>query len=79
VIINRSEMKNPSSGKLKRRTFILVLDKDDPEKELEFELDFQASLTAAERYEIMDRLAKDGLEFVKRNGYKSTPAFVAQS
>ena len=71
--------KRRQSGKKKRRTMILVLGKDDPEKELEFEIDFQLSLTPAERYEIMDRLVKDGLEIIKRNGYKKTPSFIARS
>jgi hypothetical protein len=74
----RGKVRNTASNK-KRKTFILVLDKDDPEKELEFELDFQLSLTAAERYEMMDRLVKDGLEFIQRNGYKNTPAIVTRS
>ena len=57
---------------------ILALDADDPEKELEFELDFQLSLTAAQRYELMDRLVKDGLELVKSHGYQRTPSIVAR-
>jgi len=65
--------------KKKRKTYILVLDGDDPERELEFELDFQLSLSAAERYEMMDRLVNDGLEFIQRNGYKNTPAILARS
>ncbi len=63
----------------KRKTFILALDKDDPEKELDFEIDFQLSLTPEERYELMYRLVKDGLEFIKRNGYKNTPPFATRS
>ncbi len=31
--------------KKKRKTFILAIEGDDPENELEFELDFQATLT----------------------------------
>jgi hypothetical protein len=64
--------------KKRHKTFILVLEKDDPEKELEFELDFQMSLTARQRYEIMDRLVKDGMEFTKRDGHKISPAIVAR-
>lgn len=47
--------------KKKYKTHILVLDEDDPERELQFKIDYQLSLTAAERYEIMDRLVRDGL------------------
>jgi hypothetical protein len=61
------------------KTHILILDKDDPKKELEFEVRFQLSLSAKQRYEIMDRLVKDGLEMVKKRGYKTTPAIVTRS
>jgi hypothetical protein len=63
----------------KHKTHILILDDDDPEKELEFEIEFQLSLTAAERYEIMDSLVQDILEMTSRNGYQNTPAIVARS
>ncbi len=63
----------------KRKTYMLALDKDDPERELNFEIDFQLTLTEAERYEIMDNLVKDGLEFVEKNGYTSAPAIVARA
>ena len=61
------------------KTHILILDKDDPKKELEFEVRFQLSLSAKQRYEIMDRLVKDGLEMVKKRGYTTTPAIVTRS
>ena len=63
----------------KHKTHILILDKDDPEKELEFELDFQLSLTPAQRYEMMDRLVRDGLEMIKRYGYKTSPPIVTRT
>ncbi len=63
----------------KRKTQILILDKDDPKRELEFELDFQRSLSTEERYEAMDRLVNDGLELIKQNGYSKTPAIIARS
>ena len=63
----------------KRKTYMLSLEKDDPKKEMEFEIEFQLSLTEKQRYEIMDRLVKEGLEFVRRNGYKNTPAIAARS
>lgn len=62
----------------KRKTRILILDQDDPEKELDFEIEFQLSLTAAQRYEMMDRLVKNGLSFVKRNGYQNSPPIVTR-
>ena len=62
----------------KNKTHILILDHDDPPKELEFEIEFQLSLTAAERYEAMDRLVKDGLELLERHGYSKTPAIITR-
>ncbi len=64
---------------VKDGTHILVIEKDDPDAELNFEIDFQLSLTPAQRYEIMDQLVKDGLEFEKKRGYKNTPKIVTRS
>lgn len=61
------------------KTHILILDGHDPKKELEFEVQFQLSLSMKQRYEIMDRLVKDGLEMVKKRGYTTTPAIVTRS
>ena len=63
----------------KHKTHILILDDDDPEREMKFEIEFQLSLTAVERYEIMDSLVQDVLEFESRNGYQNTPPIVARS
>ena len=68
----------PSRPK-KHKTFILALEKDDPEREMEFEIDFQLSLTEAQRYAIMDRLVKEGRNTSKANGHQKPPAFIARS
>ncbi len=60
----------------KHKTFILAVDGDDPEKELEFELEFQMSLTPVERYEIMNQLVKDGLALIQERGYKNDTSVV---
>jgi hypothetical protein len=60
------------------KTHILILDKDDPKKELEFEVKYQLSLSAKERYEIMDRLVKDGLELIKKRGYNPNPKIITR-
>lgn len=65
--------------KRKKKIYMLALDKDDPKKEREFEIEFQLSLTDKQRYEIMDRLVKEGLEFIKRNGYKNTPSIITRT
>ena len=75
----RPEQKNSARIIRRGKTHILILDKDDPKKELEFEVRFQLSLSAKQRYEIMDRLVKDGLEMVKKRGYTTTPAIVTRS
>lgn len=62
----------------KHKTHILILDKDDPEKELEFELDFQLSLSVAHRYELMDRLVQDGLELLKKHERRKTPQIITR-
>jgi hypothetical protein len=63
----------------KHKTHILILDDDDPERELEFEIKFQLSLNPAERYEIMDSLVRDVLEMKSKHGYQNTPAIVTRS
>lgn len=64
--------------KKKYKTYILALEKDDPEKELEFEIMFQRTLTVEERYNIMDELVREGLKHIKKRGYKKTPLIVAR-
>lgn len=66
-------------AKNKHKTHILILDDDNPERELEFEIKFQLSLTPAERYEIMDSLVRDVLEMKSKHGYQNTPAIVTRS
>jgi hypothetical protein len=61
------------------KTHILVLDHDDPERELEFEIEFQLSLTERQRYEIMDRLVGDGLARLRERGRKTTPKISVRS
>jgi hypothetical protein len=65
--------------KKKLKAFILAVDGDDPAKELEFELDFQMSLTPRQRYRIMHSLVKAGQEFELRNGYQPTSEVVIRS
>jgi hypothetical protein len=62
----------------KRKTYILVLDDHDPERELDFEIEFQLSLSAEERYNNMNRLVKDGLKMLRKHGYQTSPAIVTR-
>jgi len=45
----------------------MVLDKHNEEKEIEFELDYLASLTTRQRFEMMFRKTQEMLRLLKRN------------
>ena len=49
---------------------ILKLPKDDPDRELEFELDYLLSLTIQQRFEIMNRRSRKIMETLIRNGHR---------
>ncbi len=49
---------------------VLKLRKDDPKRELEFELAYQASLTVAQRFSMMERESKRILKELIRRGKK---------
>lgn len=74
----RQHRKNNARIIRRGKTHILILDRDDPKKELEFEVKYQLSLSAKERYEIMDRLVKDGLELIKKRGYNPNPKIITR-
>jgi len=46
---------------------ILKLDKHNEDKEIEFELDYLASLTTKQRFELMFRKTEEMLRLLKRN------------
>ncbi len=50
-------------------TRILKLERNDPQRELEFDLDYLLSLTSEERYRLMLRRSTDALERMIRNGH----------
>jgi hypothetical protein len=49
---------------------ILKVDKDDEDKELEFELAYQRTLTTQERFELMFRKSREIAEVLLRHGYR---------
>jgi len=61
------------------KTHILILDRDHPKKELEFEVQFQLSLSVKQRYEMMYRLVKDGLELIEKRGPIKGPMIVTRT
>lgn len=58
---------------------LLLLERDDPGKELDFEVEFQLSLTAAQRYKIMSKLVRQGIKLRRKHGYQATPTIVKRS
>ncbi len=50
-------------------TRMLKLDRDDPARELQFDLDYLLSLSSAERYKIMLRQSAHAVELMIRNGH----------
>jgi hypothetical protein len=63
----------------KLKTHILMLEKDDPKKELEFEIAFQLSLTVEQRYKRMMKLFRQTMDYVKKHDYPKTPAIINRS
>jgi len=49
---------------------ILKLDTDDEDKELEFELAYQRTLTTQQRFELMFRKSREIAEVLLRHGYR---------
>lgn len=49
---------------------ILKLDKDDEKKELDFEIEYQLSLTPEQRYEMMFRRSEEIARILLEHGYR---------
>ncbi|MFH1861302.1 MAG: hypothetical protein ABH878_00690 [bacterium] len=49
---------------------ILALDHDDPERELEFELEYQLSLTTEQRFEMLFLRMREVNEMLENYGHK---------
>lgn len=63
----------------KRPTRILKLSKDNPKKELEFELDYQLSLTTRERFEMMFSHSREIALVLLKNGYRKPFEIIKRS
>lgn len=57
---------------------ILVLDHDDEEKELEFELAFLRSLTTQQRFDLMFQRSREMAEILLRHGYRKPSEVIEQ-
>ena len=60
-------------------THILKLDHDDPLKELEFELEFQSTLTLQQRFDMMVRTSQKLREMLIRNGHRKPVEIVKRT
>ena len=52
------------------KTYVLKLKRSNPKRELEFEINFQASLTTAERFAMMFKMSNLIKEQLLRHGYR---------
>jgi hypothetical protein len=52
---------------------------DQPKRELEFELDFQASLTTQQRFEMMFKRSDQIKEMLIRHGYRKPVEIIKRS
>ena len=64
--------------KRKQKTMILSIDNDDPQRELEFEVAFQLSMTTKQHYARMKKLVNQTMEVVKKSDHKKTPAIISR-
>ena len=55
---------------------ILKLDKHDEDKEIEFELDYLASLTTSQRFEMMFTKTREMLRLLKKDGRRTTTEII---
>ena len=63
----------------KKKTYILSLEKDDPKKELEFEITFQLSLTSSQRYKRMVKMFKQNMDSISKNERQKIPAIISRA
>ncbi|MEK7449998.1 MAG: hypothetical protein AAB019_11025 [Planctomycetota bacterium] len=54
----------------KKKTFILKLASHQPRQELDFELDYQLSLSTPERFQMMFQKSREIALILLRNGYR---------
>jgi hypothetical protein len=59
-------------GKKVNSRGVLLLKKDDEQKEIEFELQYLLSLTVQERFQLMRRKSREMLALLEQNGHGKT-------
>ena len=58
---------------------ILKLEKDDQDRELEFELEYQLSLTVEQRFRMMFQKSREIAEILVRNGHRKPFEIIKRS
>ena len=76
---NRTATTQQKTGVVAREVLMLAPDEQDEERELEFELDHQLSLTTAQRFEMMFRKSREIAEELTRHGYRKPAEIIKRS
>ena len=58
---------------------ILKIDEDDEELEMDFELDYQLSLTADQRFKMMFQKSKELAIMLEKNGHRKTSEIIKRT
>ncbi len=58
---------------------LLKCDRDDEDRELDFELDYQLSLSVEERFRMMFRKSRETAELLIRNGHRKPVQIIKRS
>ena len=58
---------------------VLKLEKDDDRKEITFELDYLASLTTRQRFQMMAQKSREMLLLLKQNGHRKTTQVIKRT
>ncbi len=76
---NRTATTHQKTGGAARGVLKLAPDEQDEERELEFELDYQLSLTTAQRFEMMFRKSREIAEELTKHGYRKPAEITKRS
>jgi hypothetical protein len=57
----------------------VALDEQDENREMEFELDYLATLTVQQRFEMMFRRSREIKELLERHGSRNSPEIVKRA
>ncbi|MCD6175438.1 MAG: hypothetical protein J7K65_06710 [Planctomycetes bacterium] len=58
---------------------VLKLEKDDEQREIEFELDYLTSLTTRQRFEMMAQKSREMILLLKQNGHRKSTQVIKRT